>query len=313
MSINLSEVKNLVFSGGGLLGLSYIGLFKYLEEYNDTASVKYKLNTITGCSAGAIFGTFLAIGCKSYELEAIFKTLYFPEYLQINADSIINFINSKGLESGRKLMSVIKNIIKDKTGDENITFSQIKAQFNINLYIGVTNLTKSQFELFGIHNMSDLPIYKAINASLAIPLIFEPVIIDNDIYCDGGLLDNLPIEYILKLITPADNVDRPDNLLDTLGIYLMNNFNVLTADNYQTASITHYLSAIMHTICNEFITTKINNDLKNEKIKNKYKIIVYNIPCDIMTFIKINATCDDIYNIINIAYATTKKQLETSI
>ena len=65
----------------------------------------------------------------------------------------------------------------------------------------------------------------------------------------------------------------------------------------------------MHTICNEFITNKINNDLKYEKIKNRYKIIVFEIPCDIMTFIKLNATHEDVENIINIAYTTTTKSL----
>ena len=51
--IKLSEISNLVLSGGGLLGLSYIGLFRYLEEHNAIHQIK----TITGCSAGAIFGT----------------------------------------------------------------------------------------------------------------------------------------------------------------------------------------------------------------------------------------------------------------
>jgi predicted acylesterase/phospholipase RssA len=110
-------------------------------------------------------------------------------------------MKTKGLESGKNIMTLIKQCIKDKTGDENITFCQIRDKFNIQLHIGITNITKAKFELAGCHNMPDLPIYKAINASIAIPFIFEPVIINDDVYCDGGLLDNLPIEYILKLIT----------------------------------------------------------------------------------------------------------------
>ena len=39
----------------------------------------------------------------------------------------------------------ISKCIKDKTGDENITFSQIQEKYNIKLQIGVTNLTKSKF------------------------------------------------------------------------------------------------------------------------------------------------------------------------
>ena len=305
--IPLQNIKHLVLSGGGLLGLSYIGLFKYLEENNAVG----QLQTITGCSAGAIFGTLLACGYKTDELIKLYKTMHFPEYLNITAEAIINFMRTKGLESGKNIISLIKQCIKDKTGDENTTFCQLREKFNIKLHIGITNITKARFELVGCHNMPDLPIHLAISASIAIPFIFEPVVIGDDIYCDGGLLDNLPIEYLLNLIakvssTTTETVANDTLELDTLGIYLMNNFNILHAQNYKSAPLSHYLSAIMHTICNEFIMTKINNDLKDEKIKNRYKIIIFEIPCDIMTFIKLNATHEDIENIINIAYTTTK-------
>ena len=42
------------------------------------------------------------------------------------------------------------------------------------------------------------------------------------------------------------------------------------------------------------------------KTSEKCKIIIYNIPCDIMTFLKINSSHEDIDNIIDIAYNTTK-------
>jgi predicted acylesterase/phospholipase RssA len=371
--IKLSNIKHLVLSGGGLLGLSYIGLFKYLEEHN----VISQIETITGCSAGAIFGTFLALGFKSEELIKLYKTMYFPDYLNITAESIINFMTLKGLESGNNIINLIKKCIKDKTDDENITFCQLRDKFNINLHIGITNITKGKFELIGCHNQPNLPIYQAINASIAIPFIFQPVIINDDIYCDGGLLDNLPIEHIIKLIntntntqinntdtntqinntdtntqinntdtntqinntdtntqinntdtnTQINNTDTFDistdinhlklnksvEQMDTLGIYLINNFNQLNSSNYKSAPLSHYLSALMHTICNEFISNKINNEMKDEKIKNRYKIIVYEIPCDIMTFIKLNATHDDVDNIINIAYNTTTKSFINTI
>ena len=52
------NIEHLVLSGGGLLGISYIGLFKYFEEHNTLSHIK----SITGCSAGAIFGSLLAVG-----------------------------------------------------------------------------------------------------------------------------------------------------------------------------------------------------------------------------------------------------------
>ena len=299
------KIKHLVLSGGGLLGISYIGLFKYFEEHNTLTHIK----SITGCSAGAIFGSLLAIGYTYKELDTIVKSMVFKDYLKINVDSLLNFINAKGLESGHKLHLFIKNCIKDKTGDENITFSQIQEKYNIKLQIGVTNLTKSIFELFNADTTPDIPIIKAISASIAIPFMFEPIIIGDDIYCDGGLLDNLPMyDTDFKKVDVDDDKadDTPDDSIDdsfsTIGFYLINKSNNINKDNYKTISLSQYINVITHTLSKNIIHKK--NKIENSK---KYKIITIEIPCDIMTFIKLNATHDDINNIIDIAYTITNK------
>jgi NTE family protein len=232
-TIPTRNIEHLVLSGGGLLGISYIGLFKYFEEHN----VLHKLQSITGCSAGAIFGSLLAIGYNSKELETIVKTMVFKDYLKINVDSILNFISTKGFESGKSLNIFIKKCIKDKTGDDTITFLQIYDRYAIKLQIGVTNLTKSKFELFNKDTTPDIPIEKAISASIALPFIFEPIIIGDDIYCDGGLLDNLPIENLIETHIENEldsNIDKNINekeinnedivnkSLSIVGFYLIN-------------------------------------------------------------------------------------------
>ena len=297
------NIEHLVLSGGGLLGISYIGLYKYFEEKKIITNIK----SITGCSAGALFGSLFAIGYNSEELETIVKSLIFKEYLNINVDSILNFINTKGFETGKKLNLLIKKCIKDKTGDENITFLQIQEKYNIKLQIGVTNLTKHKFELFNIDPTPNIPIEKAISASIAIPFIFEPIIIEDDIYCDGGLLDNLPIENVIDSSIINNTSNDKDNSLSIIGFYLINKTNTINKDNYRTIALSQYISLITQTLSRNIISRK----KQNENIHNKkYKIITIEIPCDIMTFIKINATHSDINNIIDIAYNITKNELK---
>ena len=67
--MQVSHIKHLVLSGGGMLGISYIGLVKYLEE-NLPNPIINNLKSITGCSAGALFGTLIAIG-YTYTLDDI--------------------------------------------------------------------------------------------------------------------------------------------------------------------------------------------------------------------------------------------------
>ena len=73
--------------------------------------------------------------------------MVFKNYIQINVDSILNFTTHKGIESGNKLNSFIKNCIYTKTNNENFTFIQLYEKYNINLQIGVTNLSQHKFEL----------------------------------------------------------------------------------------------------------------------------------------------------------------------
>ena len=105
-----------------MLGISYIGLVKFLEENLSNPIIK-NFKSITGCSAGAIFGSLIAIGYTSTELQNIVKDMNFKEYLIINAESLINFMKLKGLDSGKNLINFIKKCIKAKTNNENITFN----------------------------------------------------------------------------------------------------------------------------------------------------------------------------------------------
>ena len=313
--MQVTDIKHLVLSGGGLLGISYIGLAKFLEESLSNPIIK-NFKSITGCSAGAIFGSLIAIGYTSTELQNIIKEMNFKEYININAESLINFMKLKGLESGKTIINFIKKCIKDKTNNENITFKEIKDKFNIDLQIGVTNLTKSRFELMNSKNTPNIPIHKAISASIAIPLIFEPVIIDDDIFCDGGLLNNLPIETLFGENNEEDNEeededneekkekDKEDNTINyssILGIYLLTQHSIVNKDNYKSIPLSQYMNIMIHALSAEHINNKIQYNNSNKK----YKIIIFNIPCDIMSFLKINSSHEDIDNIIDIAYKTT--------
>jgi predicted acylesterase/phospholipase RssA len=336
-----TTIKHLVLSGGGLLGISYIGLFKYFEEKNYIKT----LESITGSSAGALFGSLCALGYTSNEIKLIIKQIVFKDYLKINIDSILNFTTKKGLESGNTMSLLMKKCIYDKTNNENLTFIQHYEKYNIKLQIGVTNLSQHKFELLNKDTYPDLPIHTAISASIAIPFIFEPVIINNDIYCDGGILNNLPIDNIIEMdlinnittatttatattsqklednpiIIPSPNTkpelinenlnqeEKTKDSLSVLGFYLINKGDSVTKDNYKSITIAQYISLFTRTLSKCIVNTKIEKTHIN---KDKYKIINIEIPCDIMTFIKLDATHDDIDNIISIAYNVTLHELE---
>ena len=62
-------IENLVFSGGGLKCICYIGVLKYLEEVN-----LKNIKEVVATSGGAIFGLYL-------KFIAVLKNIKLPTYL----------------------------------------------------------------------------------------------------------------------------------------------------------------------------------------------------------------------------------------
>ena len=74
------SIKNLVFSGAEVRGISYIGVIKAIEELDIAKSIE----TILGVSSGAIFALTMALGLTSRQLEQII--------LSISIEHIIKFV-----------------------------------------------------------------------------------------------------------------------------------------------------------------------------------------------------------------------------
>ena len=107
-------ITNLVFSGGGVKCISYIGLLKYFEENNMMKDIK----NIAGTSGGGIFGLMLLLGYSYIDLKNLIVSLDFQHLQDISCENIFNFNNNFGLDSGNKLENLIRLLIKKKNVDE---------------------------------------------------------------------------------------------------------------------------------------------------------------------------------------------------
>ena len=180
-----------------------MGLHKIFEECYDISNIE----TILGVSAGSIYGMLMIIGYSYEEIYDILCHLNFNELLNVNIDSILNLKDKKGLDSMDKIMDKIKELISRKIDNINITFKELYEKFNKSLLIGVTNITFYRFEVFGFNNYPDLPIIEAIKISCCIPLIFEPIIFNNNVYVDGGLFNPYPIDFFDKDTLKINNIN----------------------------------------------------------------------------------------------------------
>jgi len=156
----------LVLSGGGARGFAHLGVVKALYEKGIYPEV------FSGTSAGALVGAFLANGKDPDDIFSFFKGRRIFDITRIR-------LPKNGLLNLERIRNEIDKELKIKD------IKEIKKTF----FVCVSNMTKGRVEYLDKGNAVDLLV-----ASASIPVLFSPVMISGDLYSDGGVFDNLPVE-----------------------------------------------------------------------------------------------------------------------
>lgn len=172
----------VVLSSGGVRGVyAHTGFLLALEK------MKIEIKAMAGCSAGAVVGGVYASGTGINEWSDALKKIK-PK--QFWSPSLLRFLVSFILQKGRGYigMSSVKFAL-------NFCRSHLKAKnfedCEIPFYTLAKNLLYDRKVVF--HHGELAP---RIVASAAAPLMYEPVEIDNELYCDGALLELSPTDAI---------------------------------------------------------------------------------------------------------------------
>ncbi|WP_051313172.1 patatin-like phospholipase family protein [Sporocytophaga myxococcoides] len=205
-STGQTQIENLVFEGAGIRGIAYSGAIYELEKAGITSNIK----KVGGTSAGAITALMLSLGYTSSEIYEIISSTKFQSFNDgkfIFIGGIYRMNNSFGWYQSDTFNKWLEKIISKKTGNADITFSDLKKNGFKDLYVTGTCLNKQQLLVFSVETYPSMKIKDAVRASMSIPLYFEAVFIDNignsyknkksgknlDIVVDGGITGNFPI------------------------------------------------------------------------------------------------------------------------
>lgn len=183
--------NTLVISGGGSKGFASLGAVQYLY---DNGYMKDITNYI-GTSIGAIISYLLIIGMKPDEITAYLCTHKITEKLK--HFNLVAMIHRQGALSFSILQDTLEKITIDKVG-YHLTLKDIKQKFNKNFVAVTYNLSEDKIEYLSDETYPDMPCLTALRMSANIPLLFEDFKYYNKYYCDGGIINNFPIEYFDK-------------------------------------------------------------------------------------------------------------------
>ena len=272
-------IKHLVISGGGPLGLRYLGALEKLEKENFWKVDN--IESIYGTSVGSMIGAFI---CLKYDWETLNKYIIERPWnvaFKINATQIFDSYYKKGLYDTKLIEIIFKPLLQAKNIEINVTLKEFYEFSKIDFHIFTFELNK--FETIELSHIThpNLSLLQALTMSSAFPGIFMPTIIDKKCYIDGGVMCNYPINQCLRDNTNKDEI---------LGI-------TISHEKDNNTEITEELSLLEYVMC--FTNNAMNfirSTVKLENINNTIECNVTENICNFLDFIQQAVTNQELRN-----------------
>lgn len=234
-SVKARPKVGLVLSGGGAKGAAHIGVLKYIEE------AEIPIDYIAGTSMGAIVGGMYAMGYSADEILDLISAVDWDRLISNQVDRQRTSYTSKA-ESRTQLITIPFSVRTDEQELQSRTFKNslptgiVSGDNLINLFnsLSVGYADSVDFDqlpvpflciatnmVSGEADVLDKGVFsKSLRASMAIPILFDPVKINNTLYADGGLLNNFPAEecramgadYVIGVSMSPGLESNPENL-----------------------------------------------------------------------------------------------------
>jgi NTE family protein len=191
-------VVGLALGAGAARGFAHVGVIKALEAQGIRPDI------VVGSSAGSVIAALLASGATGNDLNRLALNL---DEATI-ADWGLPFIGRfGGLIKGDALQNMVNREVQNKTIE----------QMRIPLGIVATELQSGKGVLFRSGNTG-----QAVRASCSVPGVFQPTVIGNKEYVDGGLVAPVPVSYARQMgatIVIAVNISSEPAQQDASGTF----------------------------------------------------------------------------------------------
>jgi NTE family protein len=222
----------LVLEGGGALGLAHIGVLHWLYEHH------VPVDLVAGTSMGGLVGGIYATGRSPEQIQQLIQNvdwdqalsgqlpfrdlsyrrkedeIEFPTRLEFGLRNGIQL--PEGFNAGQQVSFILDHVA--------LPYSQIKSFNDLPTPFAcvATELTSGRQHVF-----HDGPLALALRSTMSLPGIFTPVHSGTNLYADGGLLNNLPVDVAqsmgaqltvaVYLQTASFNARQPLSTFSVLG------------------------------------------------------------------------------------------------
>ena len=191
-------IKHLVISGGGPTGLLAYGIASQLAKkgFWQLADIQ----SIYGCSVGAYLGVVLSLGYEWEWLDDYFIKRPWKKLLAASTTRIIDICEKKCLINEHFFIEAITPLLRAKDLKETITLMELYEYTKIEIHMYAVNINRMNLEKVDLSYKThpDVPVSKALQMTMAYPIMFEPIFFAEGCFIDGGLMNNYPLNDCIQ-------------------------------------------------------------------------------------------------------------------
>ena len=233
--------KNLVFEGGGVKGIAYVGAMEVLDK----EGILNNIERVAGTSAGAMVAVLVGLKYSAEEVKDVLWHLDFKNFMDKSGFFLTNtarLLKEYGWYKGDFFRQTMADLIQRKTGNGEITFGELAATKKYReIYLVGANLSSGLSELFSHKTTPQMKVADAARISMSIPLFFASVKGGKNkehLYVDGGLLENYPIKTFdqVDFIANANSIRRTE-YYETINTKCMQKGNAKTEYVYNKETL----------------------------------------------------------------------------
>ena len=229
------KIKHIVCSGGGVSGFSFYGAIR--ESFYRGEWQMENIESIYGTSIGSILAVILSLKYDWATIDDYLLKRPWQNVYKFNMYTLFDCIQKMGIFNIKVIEETFLPLFKGKDMSIDITMKEFFELTKIDVHLVTTDLHKFETIDISYKTHPDWRIVDAVYCSCALPIVFSPIFKDEKCYCDGGFLNNYPIDNcinngadpneIMGLTIAPDNPESTANQISTLFDYIIMIINKL--------------------------------------------------------------------------------------
>jgi NTE family protein len=195
-----TDIDTLVLSGGGVAGIAFLGALTELSDRGILARIR----RFYAVSAGSIIAFLLAISYNAGDLERLLAEISPSMFVQVHGyDNLLRLFTHYGMDSGEELRNLLILLAESQGFTARITFQQLLNYTGHDLHVFAADMTDIAVIEYSAATTPTFEVIKAIRASTAIPVVYDPVTDDRGhMVNDLGILEAYPLRRIPDDVWP---------------------------------------------------------------------------------------------------------------